>query len=53
MYEMQVLLWKGVLYSKDVCKNRMHQEDSKQPEGKTKYAEDICSKSLKKLMADK
>lgn len=38
----------GVLYSKGVCENRMHWEHSKQPGGKTKYAKDICSKSLGK-----
>lgn len=47
-YGTRASLQRGVLYSKDVCENRMHWEDSKQPGGKTKYAKDICSERLKK-----
>lgn len=47
----RALLQRGVLYSKDVCKNIMHWEDSKQPGGKTKYAKDICSECLGKKLS--
>lgn len=44
----RALLQTGGLYSKGVCKNRTRLDDSKQPGGKTKYANDICRERLGK-----